>query len=74
MKLKSVTSIKNFYFNKEGSLVLSGWLSNISVGWFGATFVLPLFTDSNRLILLTVNIPSAILMLSLAIWLAKMGK
>ncbi len=62
------------FFDKDTLLVLSGWLSNISAGWFGSIFILPIFSDSNPLLLLTINIPSAILFLILSIWFDNKGR
>ena len=43
--------------DKETLLVLSGWFANLSAGWFGSIFVLPVFTDTKPWLLLTVNFP-----------------
>ncbi len=72
--LTSETSIINLFFDKDSLLVLSSWFSNISAGWFGSIFILPLLTDSNPLLLLTVNLPSAIVFLLISIWLDKKGR
>ena len=62
------------FFDKQSLFVLSGWLSNISAGWFGSIFILPLFTVSSPVLLLTVNLPFAIVFLILAIWIDKKGR
>lgn len=67
-------SLLTWIRDKETLKVLSGWCSDISAGWFGSMFILPIFTDSNPLVLLTVNLPSAILFLTISIWLSKRGK
>ena len=54
--------------------VLSDWFTNLSAGWFGSIFILPIITDPDRILLLTVNLPVAIVTLWLAIIIAKKGK
>jgi len=60
--------------DKDILLVLSSWFANISAGWFGSVFVLPIFFDVSPFRLLTVNLSGAIVSLALAIWLAKKGR
>lgn len=60
--------------DKDAALVLSGWLTNLSAGWFGSIFVLPIITEPDRLLLLTVNLPLAIMALVVSIVLVKKGK
>jgi len=65
-------------FDKELSreilFTVSEWLINLSAGWFGAVFVLPLFTEGRILLLLTINLPAAILGLTLAVILKRKAK
>ena len=64
----------SWLFDKDILLVVSSWFSNISAGWLGSVFVLPIFFDVSPFSLLTVNLSGAIVSLGLAIWLAKKGK
>lgn len=58
---------------KNTLFVLSGWFANLSAGWFGSLFVLPIFLEAKPLLLFTVNLPAAFLALLVAIQLAKRG-
>lgn len=59
--------------DKDTLFVLSGWFANLSAGWFGSIFVLPIFLETKSLLLFTVNLPAALLALLVAIRLAKKG-
>lgn len=65
--------MRSWILDKDTYLVLSGWFANLSAGWFGAIFILPIFTDTRPILLLTINLPAAILTLFLAILFQKKG-
>ena len=55
---------------RDTLLVLSGLCTNLSAGWLGSIFILPIFFDTKPLLLLTANLSSAIFVLVGAIWFA----
>lgn len=55
---------------RDTLLVLSGLCTNLSAGWLGSIFLLPIFFETKPILLLTVNLPAAIFVLAGAIWLA----
>jgi len=55
---------------RDTLLVLSGLCTNLSAGWLGSIFILPIFFDTKPLLLLTANLTSAIFVLVGAIWFA----
>lgn len=59
--------------DKHVLLTLSGWFTNLSAGWFGSIFILPVFFDTKPMLLLTVHLPAAILSFVLAVWFSKEG-
>lgn len=59
--------------DKNTLSVISGWFTNLSAGWFGSILILLIISSTDKLLLLTVNLPSAIVSLWLAIILAKKG-
>lgn len=66
--------MRSLFLDKDILSILSGWFSNLSAGWFASIFILPVFTDANHFILLTVNLFDAILALVLSILLIKRTK
>lgn len=55
---------------KDTLLVLFGLCTNLSVGWLGSIFILPIFFETNPLLLLTANLTSAIFVLIGVMWFA----
>lgn len=55
---------------RDTLLVLSGLCTNLSAGWLGSIFILPIFFDTKPFVLLTANLSSAIFVLIGAIWFA----
>lgn len=49
--------------DKEILLVLAGWFANLSAGWFGSLFILPIFVETKPALLIGVNLPASILAL-----------
>lgn len=60
--------------SREILFAVSEWLINLSAGWFGAVFIIPLFTEGRILLLLTINLPAAILGLIIAVILRRKVK
>ena len=59
--------------NGQTLLVLSGLFTNLSAAWLATIVVAPAFTEAKTTDLLTTNLGSGILSLTLAIWLARKG-
>lgn len=66
--------MRSLLLDKNVLSTISAWFTNLSAGWFGSIFILPILSDANPILLLTVNLPAAILTLWLAIFLARKGK
>lgn len=59
---------------KDTLLVLSGLFTDLSAGWFGTIIIVPIFSKASLSEILTVNLPSAIVALVLAILLARKAR
>lgn len=64
----------NVIWEKDTLLVLSGLFTNLSAGWLGTIIIVPIFSEASLPELLTVNLPSAIVALVLAILLARKAR